>query len=63
MCMVSLYAREKKPENLLMENVFRVVDRDGRLQLTDIMGRQITLEGKIALADLNNNYILVEPRA
>lgn len=63
MCMVSLYTREKKPENLLMENVFRVVDRDGQLQLTDIMGRQITLEGKIALADLNNNYILVEPRA
>lgn len=63
MCMVSLYKHEKKPENLLMENVFRVVDKDGLLQLTDIMGRQLTMEGRIALADLNNNFILVEPRA
>ncbi len=63
MCMVSLYNKEKKPENLLMENVFRVVDRDGVLQMTDIMGRQLSLEGKIALADLNNNFIVVEPRA
>ena len=63
MCMVSLYKNEKKPENLLMENVFRVVDKDGLLQLTDIMGRQLTMEGRIALADLNNNFILVEPRA
>lgn len=63
MCMVSLYRNEKKPENLLMENVFRVVDQDGRIQLTDIMGRELTLSGRIRLADLNNNFIVVEERS
>ena len=62
MCMVSLYKNEKKPENLLMENVFRVVDREGTIQLTDIMGRQLSLAGRIALADMNNNFIVVEER-
>ena len=62
MCMVSLYRNEKKPENLLMENVFRVADKDGQIQLTDIMGRELTLRGRISLADLNNNFIVVEER-
>ncbi len=62
MCMVSLYKNEKKPENLLMENVFRVTDKDGQIQLTDIMGRELTLSGRIRLADLNNNFIVVEER-
>ncbi len=63
MCMVALYKNERKPENLLMENVFRVVDHDGLLQLTDIMGRQMTIDARIALADMDKNYILIEPRS
>ena len=63
MCMVSLYKNEKKPENLLMENVFRVVDKDGSICLTDIMGRELTIDGRIRLADMNNNYIVVDARA
>ena len=63
MCLAMVYTDKAEPENLVLSNVQRIEDRGGTILLTDIMERQTAVEGRIAVADLVEGYVVIEPMA
>jgi len=60
MCLSTVYKAEKRPENLVLSNVQRIEDRGGVIVLTDLMDREVAIEGRIALADLIGGVVVIE---
>ena len=63
MCLSTVYKSEKKPENEVLTNVMLIECQDGTVTLTDIMGREVVIEGEIAKADLTGGTVVVRPKA
>ncbi len=63
MCLAMVYKREKTAENLLLSNVQRIDCKDGMVILTDLMERQLAIEGELVSVDLVGNTAIVIPRA
>lgn len=62
MCLSTVYKIEKKPENEVLRNVMLIQCENGVVTLTDIMGREATIEGEVASADLTGGTVVVRPR-
>lgn len=62
MCLSSVYQKQATDNNLLLSNVQRIECRDGVVVLTDIMEREMTIEGEIQLMDLIANRIVIAPK-
>ncbi len=52
MCLSTVYNKEKAPQNVLMSNVQRIDIEPGQLILTDLMDRQIVIDGELVMVDL-----------
>lgn len=63
MCLAMVYKTEKTAENLLLSNVQRIDCKDGMVILTDLMERQVAIEGELVSVDLVGNTAIVLPRA
>lgn len=63
MCLSTVYKLEKRPDTELMKNVMLIECKDGIVKLTDIMGRELEIEGEVASADLTGGTAVVRPRA
>ncbi len=63
MCLSSVYKKEIRPENLVLGNVQRIECRDGQVILTDLMERQVVIEGELISADLVGGTAVVLERA
>ena len=61
MCLSTVYRDRIGDENLLLSNVQRIECHGGTVVLTDIMERQMTIEGTVLLADLVENKVIVAP--
>ena len=48
------------PETMVMRNVMTIECRDGMVILTDLMERQVAIEGTLELANLVEGYVLVK---
>ena len=59
MCLSSVYKEQEKPENLILANVQRIDIRDGQVFLTDLMERQVVIEGELVSVDLIENVAIV----
>ena len=62
MCLATAYKTQAAEENLLMRNVQRIECRDGQVFLTDLMDRQVVIEGELVMADLVENVVIVRER-
>lgn len=62
MCLSTIYRGSVEQNNLLMKNVRMIECRDGRVVLTDLMERQLSIEGELAEADLVNGVAVVRER-
>ena len=62
MCLATAYKAQAAEENLLMRNVQRIECRDGQVFLTDLMDRQVVIEGELVMADLVENVVIVRER-
>lgn len=62
MCLAMVYKTEKTAENLLLSNVQRIDCKDGMVILTDLMERQVAIEGELVSVDLVGNTAIVLPR-
>ena len=60
MCLSTVYKETQKPENVILSNVQRIEDRGGTIVLTDIMERQVAVEGRILMADLVDGYVVLQ---
>ena len=63
MCLSTVYKTSQKPENIVLTNVQRIEDKGGTILLTNIMEQQVAIEGRIAVADLVEGYVVIEEAA
>lgn len=62
MCLSTVYKNTKTPETVVMKNVMKISVRDGVVLLTDLMERQVAIEGDLLEANLVDGYVIVRER-
>ena len=60
MCLSTVYKNAKTPESIVMKNVMSLECRDGMVILTDLMERQVAIEGTLERANLVDGYVIVK---
>lgn len=63
MCLSTVYKDKLEPESILMRNVMTIECRDGYVILTDLMERQMAVEGTLEKANLVDGYVIVKESA
>ena len=59
MCLSTVYTNKMSPEDIVMKNVMRVECKDGCVILTDLMERQVAIEGQLQEANLVDGFVIV----
>ena len=59
MCLSTVYKNKLDPEAVGMRTVMSVECRDGVVILTDLMERQVAIEGTLEKANLVDGYVIV----
>ena len=59
MCLSTVYKNKMSPEDIVMKNVMRVECKDGSVILTDLMERQVAIEGQLQEANLVDGFVIV----
>ena len=60
MCLSTVYKNKLAPETVMMKNVMRIECKDGVVILTDLMERQMAVEGTLEKANLVDGYVIVK---
>ena len=63
MCLSTVYKNTMSPETIAMKNVMSIECRDGLVILTDLMERQVAIEGQLERANLVDGYVIVKEHA
>ena len=62
MCLSTVYKNEMMDSAIVMKNVMRIDCKDGCVILTDLMDRQVSIEGTLKSANLVDGYVIVKER-
>lgn len=62
MCLSTIYRDSVGQDNLLMKNVRMIACQQGRIVLTDLMERQMFIEGELDMADLVNGVAVIREK-
>ena len=62
MCLSTVYKNTMSPETIAMKNVMAIECRDGYVILTDLMERQVAIEGELAKANLVDGFVIVKEK-
>lgn len=60
MCLSTVYKNTMSPETIAMRNVMKVECKDGMVILTDLMERQVAIEGQLQEANLVDGFVIVK---
>ena len=60
MCLSTVYKNEMAESAIVMKNVMRIDCKDGVIVLTDLMERQVAIEGTLEMANLVEGFVLVK---
>ena len=60
MCLSTVYKNKMDPETVVMRNVMRIECKDGCVILTDLMERQVAIEGQLLQANLVDGFVIVQ---
>lgn len=60
MCLSTVYKNQLEPDSVLMRNVMRIECKGNQVILTDLMERQMVLEGTLAQANLVDGTAIVK---
>ena len=60
MCLSTVYKNTLAPEAIMMKNVMRIECKDGCVILTDLMERQVAIEGTLEMANLVDGIAIVK---
>ena len=63
MCLSTVYKNTLTPEAIMMRNVMRIECKDGCVILTDLMERQVVIEGTLEMANLVDGIAIVKEAA
>ena len=59
MCLSTVYKNDVKPENVAMQNVMRIECKDDMVILTDLLDRQVAIEGTLIMGNLVDGVAIV----
>ena len=62
MCLSTVYKNTLTPETIMMRNVMKIECKDGLVILTDLMERQMAIEGNLEMANLVDGVAVVTER-
>ena len=62
MCLSTIYRDAVTEQNILMKNVKEISCHDGMVVLTDLLDRQMALQGELVMASLVDGYAVVKER-
>ena len=60
MCLSTVYRNQLVPEAIIMKNVMTIECKDGCVILTDLMERQVAIEGHLESANLVDGFVIVK---
>ena len=60
MCLSTVYKNTLAPETIILKNVMRIECKDGTVILTDLMERQVAIEGTLEMANLVDGIAIVK---
>ena len=60
MCLSNVYQDSISEENLILGNVQRIDCGDDEVVLTDLLGREVVIEGRLLFVDLVENRAVVQ---
>ncbi len=60
MCLSTVYKNTVSPDTVAMRNVMSIECRDGKVILTDLMERQVEIEGVLERANLVDGFVIVK---
>ena len=63
MCLSTVYKNAITPEAVMMKNVMKIECKDGVVILTDLMERQMAIEGTLEFANLVDGVAVVKEAA
>ena len=60
MCLSTVYKNNMEPQSVVMRNVMKIECKDGCVILTDLMERQMAIEGVLEMANLVDGFVVVK---
>ena len=63
MCLSTVYKNQKEEASVIMKNVMKLECKDGFVILTDLMERQMAIEGTLEMANLVDGVAVVKEAA
>ncbi len=60
MCLSTVYKNTMEESSIVMKNVMRIDCQDGQVILTDLMDRQVAIEGYLVQANLVDGFVVVK---
>ena len=60
MCLSTVYRNQLAPEAIIMKNVMTIECKDGCVILTDLMERQVAIEGTLERANLVDGIAIIK---
>jgi len=63
MCLSTVYKNKMEESAIVMKNVMRIDCNDGQVILTDLMDRQVAIEGYLIQANLVDGFVIVKETA
>ena len=60
MCLSTVYKNKMEPETIVMKNVMHIECKDGMVILTDLMDRQVAIEGTLEEANLVEGFVIIK---
>ena len=62
MCLSTVYKNKIDPAAIAMKNVMAIECKDGCVILTDLMERQLVIEGELEKANLVDGFVIVREK-
>ena len=60
MCLSTVYKNTMPPESVVLKNVMKIEFKDGCVICTDLMERQVAIEGTLEVANLVDGFVIVK---
>ena len=60
MCLSTVYKNTMEPASILMKNVMSIECKAGKVILTDLMDRQLSIPGTLERANLVDGYVIIK---
>ena len=60
MCLSTVYKNTMTPETVVLKNVMKIEFKDGCVICTDLMERQVAIEGTLEVANLVDGFVIVK---